>query len=362
MTKPVMVVSGINLIDGGAYSVFTDCLYDLIQNGYSKKYSIIALVGNRNLFLRFENEIQLIEFPKSKKSWFSRLYYEYIYFDKFSKKHHVDTWLSLHDMTPNVHVRKQYLYCHNPSPFNKMSVKNAKFGIKYYLFSKLYKYLYKVNIHNNDAIIVQQDWMRQKFIEMFHLENKVIVAKPAIPSNIHITNVVSKEPIFVFPSFPRYFKNFETVCAAAQKLSKSNRFKLYITLDGTENRYARELVDKYSNCDNIIFCGLLARQELYKLYGKSSALIFLSRLETWGMPITEYQLTGKQMIVSDLPYAHETVGNYEYVQFADVDSAEKVAQCMELVINSPNKKHIAYQAAIKDPFASNWNDLFKMIL
>lgn len=364
--KKTLVISGINLVDGGAYSVFCDCLSALIRNGFCDNYRIIALVGKKQLFDSFKDKIELVEFPKSKKSWLFRLYYEYIFFHKLSKKIHVNTWISLHDMTPNVIADKQYVYCHNPSPFNKMKIRDARFGLKYYLFSKFYRFLYAFNIHKNDAVIVQQDWMRSEFVKMYNLdEERVIVARPSLPDSQEITDVSSRESTtFIFPSFPRYYKNFGAVCKAAVELNSRgiSNFKVYITLDGTENSYSRSLRKKFGECASLVFCGLLKRPELYKLYGRSNALIFLSKIETWGMPITEYKQTGKPMIVSDLSYAHETVGNYEHVAFVDVDDVNKVAEDMKKVIDEKDLSSISNYKKISEPVDNDWCSLFNRIL
>jgi len=366
MDKKVLVISGINLVDGGAYSIYCDFLDSLVKLGYSDKYKVIALVGRKELFEKFKDDMEILEFPKSKKSWFARIYYEYIYFNKFSKVNKVNIWISLHDITPRVSVDMQYVYCHNPSPFNDMKVKDIKYGFKYYLFSKAYKFLYAINIHKNDGVIVQQDWMRESFKRMYNLKNEVIVSRPNIPKQHEIIDLSKSisDIVFVYPSFPRYYKNFEFACLAAKKLEQlgHNEFKLYVTLDGTENKYSKDLVKRFKNCQNIILCGLLSRNELYELYSKSSCLMFVSKLETWGMPITEFKATKKSMILADLPYAHETAGSYDKVQFVKNDDVDSLCRDMVKVIKGEKVKSNIVKKDIKQPYFRNWNELFNYIL
>lgn len=364
MDKKVVVISGVNLIDAGPLSVFNDFLNTIVMERYSEKYRIIALVGKKELFSKYVDSIEIIEFPKSKKSWFNRLYLEYIGFNKFSKKNNVFIWISMHDITPNVNALHKYVYCHNPSPFNDMSIKDAKFGVKYYLFSKFYRYLYKINIQKNDAVIVQQDWMRKEFIKMYSLKN-VIVARPSFPTLSFISDKSEKEEncIFVCPSFPRYYKNFQLACEAAEKLRNEgiNNFRLFLTLSGDENKYSQFLREKYGHNLNIIFDGLQSRKNLFDLYARSRCLIFVSKIETWGMPITEYKITNKPMIVADVPYAHETVGEYENVDFVSIDDSEGLKEAMMKVI-SGSKLESSHEYEIGAPFAKSWSDLCKMIL
>ena len=59
----------------------------------------------------------------------------------------------------------------------------------------------------------------------------------------------------------------------------------------------------------------MPRDRILLRYAKADCLLFPSKLETWGIPISEFQQTGKPMLVIDLPYAHETVGSYHAVSF-----------------------------------------------
>lgn len=364
MNKGNIVLSGINLVDGGALSVYHDFLDELISSGYTDIYNVIAFVGNKSLFEEYKSYIKLIEIPKSKKSWIYRIYYEYFYFNRISKKINPDIWISMHDITPNVVAKKQYVYCHNPSPFNKMKISEAKYGIKYYLFSKFYRYLYTINIKKNTGVIVQQEWMRKEFIKMFNIKN-VIVARPSMPDLPNLqSSKTNKENIFVFPSYPRYYKNFQIACKAADLITKQgiDNFKLYITVDGTENRYSLELIKKYSSNKSICFCGLLTRDKLYSLYEKSCCLLFMSKLETWGMPIIEFKTTGKSMIVSNLPYCYETVGDYLNVEFVDPDNEEELANKMLQIITTGTIWGENKLEKYDSPFASNWKELINMII
>lgn len=103
LRKQVIIISGINFFEGGPLSVFKDCLNFINNSSYQTEYKIIALVHKKSLFDQtVYSNIDFIEFPKSRKSYFYRLYYEYVYFKKFAKNNNVSFWLSLHDMTPSI--------------------------------------------------------------------------------------------------------------------------------------------------------------------------------------------------------------------------------------------------------------------
>lgn len=361
-----IVISGINLFEGGPLSVYKDCLDNIIKNKLDEINNIIAFVHKKELFDEYSDKITLIELPKSRKSYLYRLWYEYIYFYFYSKNKSIDVWISLHDITPNVKASKRYVYCHNPSPFMKTDLKNLKYSIKNFLFSLFYKYLYKINIKKNTAVIVQQDWMRCEFIKMYNLK-KVIVARPTvnISQTGHVNN--SKEHKnkyqFIYPAFPRFFKNFEVICEACKILEDKDisGFEVLLTLDGTENKYSSELNKKYRNLKTIKFIGLQNRMNLFSLYEKVECMIFPSKLETWGLPISEFKQTGKPMLVAGLPYAHETVGSYNKVVFFNCDNKQELADLIQKEIQGNNQYKTVVEEEVKEPFFGDWKELLKYI-
>lgn len=169
-----IIVSAVNLVEGGPLTVLHESL-GYLSASLSDKYEIIALVNRKELFA-FGN-IKYLEFPESKKSWINRLFYEYYYFGRLAKRLNPFLWLSLHDITPNVTANRLAVYCHNSSPFYKLSFKVAVMDPRFALFNIFYEYLYGINIQKADFVIVQQEWLRQKLIKLYKLKN-VIVAHP----------------------------------------------------------------------------------------------------------------------------------------------------------------------------------------
>ena len=370
MNKKTIVLSGINLIEGGPLTIYEDCLR-CVEKYFLENYEIVALVHNRELFSEFDSKIKFIEFMDSKKSYLKRFYYEYFYFKRLSKKLKPYLWFSLHDMTPNVVTDKRAVYCHNPIIFYDVKRKDMINEFKMFMFSKFYKYIYKINIKKNNFVVVQQDWIRKRFKKIFKIKN-VVVAHPNVvidDSNNNYKNTKIVKNSFLYPSFPRIFKNFEVICKAVEILENKNieNFKVYLTIDGSENIYSKEIVEKYGRLKCIEFIGLQTRENLMKYYSKIETVIFPSKLETWGLPISEAKAFGKNIILADLEYAHETLGTYEKVMFFGPDDAEKLAEKMEMLINDDeNMKNIEFdgniEKNIEKPFCKNWKELFDILL
>ena len=145
----VIVVSAVNIVEGGALSILKECVKELNDYVQNNELKIKVLVNSSKVLPKYDN-VECISFSLSKKNFVFRLFYEYLYFYFLSLKLKPLIWLSLHDMTPIVFAKKQFVYMHNPSPFFK-NEKKINLSVKFRIFTKLYKYLYKFNVKNNSA-------------------------------------------------------------------------------------------------------------------------------------------------------------------------------------------------------------------
>lgn len=363
--KPVVVFSGVNLIEGGPLSVFKDAIDAFIKNQL-KTHGLVAFVNNLNLFKEYaDKEIVFIERRSIKNSYVKRLWFEYIQCYYLSKKIKPFLWFALHDITPNVISVKKAVYCHNPAPFYKSSFREACLEPTFFLFSLFYKFLYRINIKSNDYIVVQQSWIREFFIKEFKVKN-VIVAHPNISVSVS-NNVASKENktkfSFFYPAFPRVFKNFETLLEAAQILSRTrNDFEVVITIKGNENKYAKNIYKKFGNLSLVKFIGVQPRQKVLELYNLTDCLIFPSKLETWGLPISEMKFFEKPILIADELYAKETVNNYSKVQFFNPVEPLQLSSFMNDLIDGSIKFANNDYRKPDEPFSENWEDLLNILL
>lgn len=362
--RPRIVVSAVNFVEGGPLSILQDCLAYAARH-LSDRYEVVALVHRKSLFDL--PQLRFIEFPRAKQSWFLRLYHEYWLFRRLSQGLNPALWLSLHDMTPNVVAKCRAVYCHNPAPFHRLSLQDAWLEPGFALFNLFYRWIYRINIHQNDFVIVQQAWLRQRFERMFGLRN-VVVAYPEIPERAPSLSA-AVEPSsnicrFVYPAFPRVFKNFEVICEASKKLQGRgiDTFEVLLTIDGSESRYARKIVERFKDIGPLKFIGLQSRRKIFDLYRTADCLIFPSKLETWGLPITEFKSWQRPILVAELEYARETVGDYFLARFFDPDDTDELAKGMLSVMNGT---FLPQQGAAQEPvppFVRGWGQLFDLLL
>lgn len=359
-----LVISAVNIVSGGAFSILNDFLNQIKNNKYAENYKITALVNTHDRLPVAENIIYK-DYKLPKKNWLFRLFYEYIYFFFLSLKLKPEIWISLHDMTPFVRSKYLYTYMHNSSPFFQRRGE-LKLSFKFKLFVRFYKYLYKINVKRNTAVIVQQDWFRGKISQLCKLPfDRIIVSYPEFDC-LPVKSDFEKGRFF-FPSYPREFKNFEVVCEAAELLEKDESFKqnceIYLTIGRTENPYAENIYKKYKDNQYLHFTGLLGKKEMQTNYDKCECLIFPSTLETWGLPISEFKPSGKKMILADLPYAHETANNAVEAAFFEPYNSVQLADLIKDVCRDVTNKFEPVKIKdINNPFCRNWQELLVYIL
>lgn len=363
--KQTIIISAVNLTEGGPLTILKQVLDTVTRNRLYEKYEIIALVHNKNL--AYFDHIHYIEFPKAKKRWINRIYYEYFYFQKLSKKINVFLWFSLHDITPTVKAKHRIVYMHNPSPFFKWKWRDLFLSKNYVLFALFYKYLYKINIQKNDYLVVQQNWLREAFQRLFKVDkSKIIVVSPNRNFNLKKSTLCKNDNfIFFFPSVARPFKNFEIICEATKILEKEGikQFRVILTLNGSENKYAQWIYNTYKKIEGIQFVGLIPAHKMGEYYEKADALIFPSKLETWGLPISEFMTYQKPILAADLIYAHETAAGSMQTAFFDPDNAVQLASLMKKAINKDYGLFKQVQVeSVNPPFAHDFTELFKLII
>ncbi|MDO7085028.1 glycosyltransferase [Pseudocolwellia sp. AS88] len=359
-----LAISAVNLVSGGPLTVLLEVAKSFNNSPFDR---VDIYTNDKSLFFGHNTQgVNLIEIKYPKKNWLYRFIFEYIDCYRIAKRNKYTHWLSLHDMSPILPKNiKQFVYCHNPSPFYKMSISDIRLDWKMYCFTKLYKYLYRININSNSAIIVQQHWIGEQLSRLTN-QVSVIVCQPSL--NIkrhHLTkeNRNSEKTLIVYPALPRSFKNFEVIIEATKIINCNTQLKINVefTITGDENPYAKKILKQSSNLDNVKLIGNLTHEAVLQKISASDLFIFPSKLETWGLPITEAKYYEKPIILSNLPYAKETLGSYDNASFFEPDNPDDLAsQIIKCINNNYILNKITYQEPNKA--ISSWSDLWCKIL
>lgn len=362
-----IVISAVNLRQGGTLTILRECLGYLSRIALEKQWRIVALVHKKDL-CEFDN-IEYLEFPDVAKGWGRRLWCEYVTMKNISKRlSPVYLWFSLHDTSPNVITEKQAVYCQTSFPFYKATLKDLYFSYKIFLFSILTRFAYRINIRSNDFLVVQQPWLRDSLSQLLKFDNKKIIVAPPQKSMLDISPIKQELSMFTFlyPAAPDCHKNFQLLCKAAEILEQqvgSDKFRVILTISGKENKYTKWLFRKWGEVKSISFAGQLPKEVLYGYYESSDCLVFPSKVETWGLPISEFVAYNKPMLISDLPYAKGPASGAEKVAFFNSDDVIGLMNEMKKLLSGDNTSlKSVEQIMIEPPMALGWEELFDNLM
>lgn len=361
-----IVISAVNIRKGGTLTILHSCLDYLSAEATAGRLKVTALVHSADLCRR--DGIDFIEMPDTIRGWTRRLWAEYVTMNRISKRMQpVDLWFSLHDTTPRVKARRQAVYCQTSFPFLRWRWRDFRMDFKIPLFAMLTRFAYRINVHRNHALIVQQQWLRDGVAKMLGVDaSRFIVAPPRRDSDL--PDVAPRRfdiPTFLFAATADCHKNFETIVRAAAILEKEighGRFKVILTISGNENRYAGWIARLCEGVTSVRLEGLMDRPRLFATYAGVSCMIFPSRIESWGLPISEFINFRKPMILADLPYARETAAGAPLVAFFDPDDPRQLSSLMRGIIDSDLSRFKTAPDIEHTDIATSWHEIFDRIL
>mgnify|MGYP006146700533 FL=1 len=153
------------------------------------------------------------------------------------------------------------------------------------------------------------------------------------------------------------------MCKAVEILVKKGikNFQIKLTFSGNENRYSRYIYNNYSQYRQIKFIGYQTKKNMDKLYRSSDSLIFSSKLETWGLPISESRRNGLQLFVAKENYAYEPIGLYKKVKLFNNLDAFYLSKLINKYIKNELKNSKIKKLRIHKPHTKNWKEFWKLI-
>lgn len=332
--------------ESGALSILQD-FYNEITLFEAEKIEWFFILSKPQLPER--SNIKILRFPWIKKSWFHRLYFDYVIAPKLIKEYKVDKVISLQNMIiPRVHI-EQTLYVHNPMPFTEYRftlIGNPKFWI----YQNIIGRMIKKSILQADKVIVQTNWMRQSFIESYGLSaDRVFRIAPKIKTEVKkpfsVENLKRKITFF-YPANDYIYKNHKTILQACEILGQkgTQNYQVIFTLNGNESPHIRKIYEQ-AQIKNlpIDFLGKLTRDQVFDLYSRT-VLIFPSYIETFGLPLLEARMHQCIILASDTVFSREILAGYENSYFFDPFKPEILANLMADLI----QKKIAYNDPAKE--------------
>ena len=315
---------------GGAVSIL-NYYYQLHKQDKSNQYVYIL----SSYHLSNTDNIQVINIPVVKKSWFHRLWFDFVGVKKYLKQYDFDECISLQNTVVPCFKKKQTLYCHNALPYAeyRYSIIENK---KLWLYQNIIGKLFNISARRADSIIVQTEWMKKALIKCGVYGDKISVQFPVVEIPQGYMYRKQKTVHFLYPANGADFKNHKVIVDACSELLSRGiyDFSVTFTLNGNESRSVAELFER-TRKENIPinWIGMIERASLFDYYTKS-VLVFPSFIETVGLPLYEASKVGCPILVADCAYSRDVVGSYDKIKFFNYNDAKRLADYMVQEINS----------------------------
>lgn len=330
--KKVIVFSATNVTSGGPMTILNTFL-QFANAHLSPDFDVYFLIKNKNLFRDQFDRVKLVEFPDSQKTVFHKLYYEYFYFRKVSLQLKSYVWFSLNDCSPSVESKVRIVYIHNATPFYKFTWKDFQFPSRVLLQKFYYRFFLTTNLKKNSFVVVQQNFMKDYLVNKlgYPKAGNVLIHRPVFSLRSAPIEVQLEKDVFtlIYPTKPEVYKNVHILIEAMKQIIFTlgiTSIQLLLTINGKENGYSRYLVNQASSLGQVKFLGAIPFEKLMGYLKKSNLLVFPSKLETWGLPLSEGMYFQKKILAADLPYARETLKGYQNAIFFDPDSVDDLVK------------------------------------
>lgn len=257
-------------------------------------------------------------------------------------------------------INNQIVLVHQPNlvdpKVNKLSSNSWRY--------KIFRALFRKNLKFAKSIVVQTDVMKEDLIKSYpDLKEKVVVMPQPLPSWFILENKYSKrkthneKKILFYPAAGYSHKNHRFLIKLNSFLDKNKienlNFKILLTL--TEEEFV-----PYKNISFIQNLGRLDSTQIISEYNKSDGLLFLSLMESYGLPLVEALNFSLPIIAIDLPYSRWMCGKEAYYFENDlIDSFLMALDNFNSDIDKNLKKD--YKDVLKK-FPSSWDSVVEQFV
>jgi glycosyltransferase involved in cell wall biosynthesis len=248
-------------------------------------------------------------------------------------------------------IKNQIVLVHQPNlikpSVNPFSGKSLNFRINRFLFELNHKYAKK--------IIVQTGAMAAEMIASYpSIKNKIIISPQPVPNWLSLVrikpNKVTNKVIFFYPAAFYPHKKHQFLNLINKYLKSKNThdldFEIWLTLSNEEFLMFRDV--KFLK--NL---GRLNTQEMNKKYSEVDALLFLSSMESYGLPLIEALTLNLPILVADFNYSRWLCEDLAYY-FKPYDEQSFINSLNILSKDISEKKEVNYTKVLTK-FPKDWS-------
>jgi len=351
----------------GALTVLRDCIAFLEKNCLANyEYHLFTVVDE------FDKLMNIHVHKMKVQSWIPRIQWDNGGLQKWCKRNNLepDAIISLQNTSTKFRNKTgmmivQVVYYHHLVPLYKWNGM-----MSHDLKNLMYRYFYPFFVNRNNKTshyVVQLPYVKELFCKRFKniTPNRVTIVRPNKPK-INYENINEKinikdenKFIYFYPATMMKYKNHEILIRALVKIKKENpdilkKIVIIFTLDKLP-KYLKNFIKSNELNSSIQLIGQISYDEMMSYYKSVNALLFPSKIESFGLPLLEASCFGLPIIAADLPYAREVVENYSNKYFLNQDNVSTWAKAISEYKNY--KKIVPENSNI---YENTWENIFEL--
>lgn len=321
---------------GGMQVYFDNLLKTLLEVDKENTYIIFCNAQNYNDLKYYNINVKKIFCPVKSGLSISKTLWEQVFLPFQTLLHKIDILFSPAYISPaflkcksvvTIHCTK---YIHHPEDFDSLSL-------------SILKILIPLSARNCDRIITVSNCAKSEVIKFFNVpEDKVTVIPYSVAEHFcslvkvddHFSERygISKKYILSIASTKPH-KNLRGLVEAYVNLRESGRIDHQLVLVGDKRPLLKD--DWFSKNfskwrEDIIFTGIIPNDQLSPFYSNAEIFVFVSKYESFGIPIIESMACGTPVVTSNTFSMPEAAGGCALL--ADPYSTEDIANKIEKLI------------------------------
>lgn len=203
----------------------------------------------------------------------------------------------------------------------------------------------KRSVETADAIVCISETTRSDLLGVYDLGNvpthvvHLAASKAFRPGRpIFAENDVMRRPYFLYVGERGRYKNFELLLSAFRDWSGGREFDLRV-VGPPLNMHESKTIAALGVTERIIVDDVADDENLARLYGSATALIYPSLYEGFGLPLVEAMACDCPVVAADIPSSREVAGNSaQYFEPHDQDSLVSALEAILRTGRSPHAK------------------------
>jgi glycosyltransferase involved in cell wall biosynthesis len=333
--KNKLIIAAVNIHQGGGRAILEtilqSCPSDLDVLAFlDKRMSVTGNISKRLKLIYINPTI------------FSRLYAELLFFKNSEAG---DVTLFLGNLPPLLKLKsKVFVYLQNRYLVDRISLKH---------FSLIRRLQIKIEaawlllMRDNSEFFLDQTKSMSSLLAKIVPEKKIDLLPVMSDSRKYNKKILQSgnlDSIFIYVASGEPHKNHKMLLDAWCLLSNEGIFPtLKLTIDSQSFKELCALIESKKNLFNLKIANLgwLSEPEVRKNYTSSSALIFPSTFESFGLPLIEARYAGLPILASELDFVRDLVDPEETF---DPKSATSIARAVKRFMQVDSEHRILFSA------------------